>query len=393
MKQLAWYTAVVLLTLASIVLLYEFREAVFLFFLSLALAAVFRPLIQRLKKRGFPQVAAVLLPYFIAISILVGLIFLSWGPLTKEIQLATDDLAVAYNRILNRWPNGSPFQQALVEQLPPVADLSTAVTGEQGEALLPGVIGLASNLIGVVSSIAIILALSMYWSADRIYFERFWLSILPVHQRTRARDAWRDIEAGVGDYLRSEITQFLIALILLRLLYPLVGIEFPTLLALLGGIAWLIPWAGAILAILPAFLIGLSVNLGVAISAALVTLVVLVFLEFVVERRMVKKRTYDSLLVVLMLIVMVDVFGLVGVFIAPFLSAIIQSAGRRLWIKPKEESRAKPDVEITRLRARLTEMQETVENIVEPAPHIVNLIGRIDKIIEQTEGVLQDRYH
>ena len=391
MKQLAWYTAVVLLTLGGIFLLWEFREAAVLFFLSLALAAVFRPLIQRLKNRGLPQIVAVLLPYFVAIVILVGLIYLAWGPLTTEIQQATDNLAVSYARLLNQWGRGSPFQQGIAERLPPLDALMKAIAGEQGEALLQGVLGFASNLVSVISSIAIVLALSMYWSADRVYFERFWLSILPVQRRTRARDAWRDIETGVGEYLRSEITQLLIAVILLSFLYRLIGVPYPTLLALLGGLAWLIPWAGAILAMVPPFLIGLGANLGIATAGALVTLLVLSFLEFVVERRMVNTRSYNSLRVVLMLIAMVDVFGLAGVFLAPPLSAAIQSASKRLWVKPRDESRGEPEVELAKLRVRLMEAKEMAAKLEEPAPHISNLITRIDNLIEQSEEVLQDK--
>jgi putative permease len=387
-KQLAGYTAIVLLTLAGLLLLWEFREAAILFFLSLALAAVFRPLIQLLKNRGFPQIVAVMLPYLVAVLFLAGLIYIAWSPLMDEAQRATDNLAVSYARLLNQWSRGSPFQQAIADQLPLLDDLSFAVAGEQGEALVQGVLGVASNVFAVVSSIVIVLVLSMYWSADRVYFERFWLSILPVRKRTRARDAWRDIETGVGEYLRSEILQLFLAVILLAFLYRLVGVPYPTLLALLGGFAWLIPWAGAILAMVPPFLVGLGANLGVAVVGALVTLLVLLFLELVVERRMVNKRSNNSLLVVLMLIAMVDVFGLVGVFIAPPLSAAIQSAGKRLWIKPVEEARAEPEVEITKLRTRLTEAQEMAARLENPAPHLSNMIERIDKLIDRSEKVI-----
>jgi predicted PurR-regulated permease PerM len=267
--------------------------------LAIPLAAVFRPLIQRLKILGLPQIIAVLLPYFITIAALAGLLYLSWGSLSKEVQLAADNLVVSYDRFLVEWSRGSAFQQTITDQLPQLADFPAAIAGEQGEAFLIGLFGFTSNLFAVISSSVIVLVLSMYWSADRIYFERFWLSILPVQRRTRAREAWRDIRTNVGEFLRSDITQLLTAVILLALLYRLTGIQYPTLLALLCGLAWLIPWVGALLAMAPPFLIGLETNLGVAIVGALVTLLVLFFLEFVVERRIVNKRSYNSLLVVL----------------------------------------------------------------------------------------------
>jgi len=389
-KPLAWYTALVLLTLGGIVLLWQFHNAVILFLFSLALAAIYRPLIQRLAKLGLPRVLAVLMPYILTIAILAGLVYISWLPLTKEIQLASENLAVAYDRMLVHWSQGALVQHAITEQLPPLADFPIVFGGNQGEDFLLAIFGVTSNLLSVISSSVIVLVLSMYWSADRVHFERFWLSILPVQKRTQAREAWRDIESSVGDYLRSDSIQLFGAIILLAILYRLIGIQYPTLLALLCGFAWLIPWVGAILAMAPPLLIGMGTNPGVAIVGALVTLLVLLALEFLVEKHLVNRRSYNSMFAVLTLLAMVDVFGFVGVFIAPPLSAAIQSVSWRLWIKPRDVAESDPGMEIARLRSRLVDAQEMVEKIAEPPPHILNMIARVGTLLERSEEVLQD---
>jgi hypothetical protein len=89
---------------------------------------------------------------------------------------------------------------------------------------------------------------------------------------------------------------------------------------------------------------------------------------------------------------MVDVFGFVGIFIAPTVSAAIQSASWRLWIKPRDDAESDPGLEIARLRVRLLEAQEMVANFEEPPPHISNMITRMGTLIEQSEEVLQDHY-
>lgn len=391
MKQLARYSGIILLTLGMILLLWQFRNAVILFLLSLALAAIIRPLTQRFAKLGLPMIMAVLLPYFITIAALAGLVYISWLPLTKELQLASENLAVSYDRLLVQWSQGTLFQQAITEHLPPLTDFPAAITGEQDEEVLSGIFGFTSNFFSVVSSIVIALVLSMYWSADRVHFERFWLSILPVHKRTQAREAWRDIESSVGDYLRSDSIQLLGAVILLAILYRLIGMQYPTLLAILCGFAWLIPWVGAILAMAPPFLIGLGTNLGVAIVGALVTLLVLLALELLVEKHIVNRRSYNSITVILTLLAMVDVFGFVGVFIAPPLSAAIQSVSWRLWIKPRDVAESDPGLEISRLRAKLMEAQEMADKIAEPPPHIFSMIARIGTLLERSEELLLDQ--
>jgi len=77
----------------------------------------------------------------------------------------------------------------------------------------------------------------------------------------------------------------------------------------------------------------------------------------------------------------------VGVFIAPALSAAIQSVSWRLWIKPRDVAESDPGLEIARLRARLVEAQELAGNLAEPPPHIISMIARIGILLERSEAV------
>ena len=105
--------------------------------------------------------------------------------------------------VLPIWLEGSSFQQALVAQLPPPSKLFEALTGDQGQLVLPAVLGLTQGIGGVVSGAFIVLFLSIYWSINQIHFERLWLSLLPSDQRKQARDIWRTIELDLGAYIRQ----------------------------------------------------------------------------------------------------------------------------------------------------------------------------------------------
>lgn len=388
MKQVIRYTVVILLTLGGLLLLWEFREAIVLFLLSLALAAAFRPPVELLIARKFPRVPAILLTYFVGIAFLFLLIYLISGPLTRELQQATDNFAVAYTLIQEQWSEGNQFQQAIAGQLPPLETLYGAVAGEQGAAFFQTVVGFAANLFALLSGLAIVLALSLYWSADRVHFERLWLSLLPAGRRSRAREIWRDIEQGVGAYIRSEVFQAILAGLLLGTAYSLLGLRYPTLLALLGALAWLIPWLGAVLAVIPPLVIGLGEGLWLGLAAALVTLAVLVLMEMVVEKRFFDRRRYSSILLVLTVIALADVMGLIGILIAPPLAAAIQIAGSRLLAQPVGDSLVEPETSLTGLRTRLERVKGLADELNEAPPHIANLIHRLDRLIEETEEAL-----
>ena len=75
--------------------------------------------------------------------------------------------------------------------------------------------------------IVLVVVLSIYWASDSRYFERFWLSLLPLPEPRLARQPMADAGNGIGAYVRSEIAQSLLAGALLGAGYHLLGLSYP----------------------------------------------------------------------------------------------------------------------------------------------------------------------
>ncbi len=385
MKQLAWYTFVVLIALATLALFWQFRLALVLFLLSLVTAAAFRPVIDRLTEWHVPRVLAILLTYLGGVGIVGLLVFLASVPFVRELQDMTDQFAITYNWVRTTGENGTQFQKALAERLPPIDALYKGITRDRGTALARNVLGVASGVLDTISNLVIILILSIYWSADRFHFERLWLSMLPAGGRSQAREIWRDIERGVGSYIRSELVQSLLAAVLLYLFYRGLGSRYPTILAIVSALFWLIPWLGAVLAVVPAFLVGLGSGLVLAVLAALITLLTLGFLEIVVEPRFFNRRRYSSLFIVLMVIAMSDAFGLLGLFFAPPLAAAIQIFFSHILTQPASEPLPEPDTRFAHLREQIAQVEQMAQKVREESPHVVSLLERLEKLVDKAE--------
>jgi hypothetical protein len=216
-----------------------------------------------------------------------------------------------------------------------------------------------------------------------------WLSLLPFQARARARAVWQNIETGFGAYLRSQVIQSVLAVILLGLGYQALGLQYPVALALIGAIAWLIPWAGVLLAVIPAVLAGLSISPLLGVLAAALTIGVLAFLEFVVEPRLFKRERFSSLLVVIVLLVLADEYGLIGILLAPPVAAAIQICAGQL-LRSTTLSLATPPARpidlaqpLSVLQARLTSVQARLAAQPESAPELSNLVDRLTQLIEQ----------
>jgi predicted PurR-regulated permease PerM len=309
----------------------------------------------------------------------------------NELQQATDSFDQMYRQITANWPRGTSFQQMVGKQLPPPQNLYNAIAGEQGTQLLQNFLGVASNLMDSITKFAIILVLSIYWSFGRLNFEWQWISLLPVDKRRRVRDAWHELEEGVGGYVRSEIFQSVIAGVLLGVGYYLMGLKFPVLIALIGALLWLIPWLGAVLAMVLPLLAGLSGGSVLAIGAPLYTVVVLGFLELVVEPRLFTRRHYSSLLVVILMVAMAQAYGLIGLLLAPPLAAAIQTLFSSLTRATPIINQQDMAIQVKSLRERFSDLQEqiTIKEGDAPSPEVVNLVGRLNTIMEQAEQFLE----
>ncbi len=334
MKRLAQVTAMIVLTIGLVVLLWMFSSAVLLFVMSLVIAGAVRPLVVRLIARGFSRGAAYALVYVMIFTMLGSLIVVIANGLLNELQRAGDQLLQTYTSIMLRWPNGADWQQRIAAELPTREELLTALAGDQGSTIARGVVGFGTSLFDLLAQLVIVLSLSIYWSIDQEHFERLWLSLINAKHRARARSIWRSVEREVGAYVRSEATQGLLAAIVLGLAFYELGLPYPILLALWAGLAWLIPWVGVVLALIPATLVGLLTGPADAALAAAVTIAVFVGLEVWVEPRLYGRGRVSPVLVVITLMVMAQYAGILGMLLAPPLAALIQILGRELWFSP-----------------------------------------------------------
>ena len=206
-KQLVRFGAAVMATLLALAVLWQIRIVVVYVLISLTLAAALRPLVNRLVGRGIVVRAAWILLYVLALGCFGFVLFLTGETAINEIQQLGQTVSVQDAWRLPMWLEGSAFQQTVVARLPPPSKLFEALTGDQGQFVLPAILGFTQGIGGALSDAFIILFLSIYWSINQIHFERLWLSLLPAGQRKQARGIWRTIELDLGAYIRSEVSK------------------------------------------------------------------------------------------------------------------------------------------------------------------------------------------
>ncbi|HEX3998720.1 MAG TPA: AI-2E family transporter [Pirellulales bacterium] len=395
MTRIALNIATLFATLTGLAVLWEFRGAALIFCMSLALAAAVRPAVEFFIQRHWPVALAVGATYLPLLCVVGLLIFLSVSRMGDEFNQMVDDSGRAYQQIDEHWRHGNWIEQQIAQSMPSLgksdnAKSETAKHDGWELRVAKTLFGYTLSVAGVIFDALLVVVMSVYWSLDRVHFERLWLSLLSASTRVSARQIWRAIEKEIGKYLRSEFLQSLMAGLLLAFGFWLIGCSYPILLALVGAAAWLIPWVGALFAVLALTLTSLPTLItdstwhGVLVLAAatLYTCMVLLLLEILVEPRLFDRQRYSTVLTAFVAISLAMMWGVFGLLIGPPLAVVLQVFGsfllrRRLGLTGDT---AQGPAEVA---ARLAELRRSLAGSQSPHPELENFVDRLTTIMQE----------
>lgn len=386
MKRLMLYTAIVLATLLVLYILWQFRLVLLLFVLSLFVAAAIRPLVVRLTTWGMPKVGAQIVLYVVGVGAVLLILLLVGDRLLMELNILANRAVIEYESISRRWAEGATWQQTAVSYLSSLP-FATAEEAEL-EEMLPTFVFVTQGVATALGGLLLLLALSVYWSADQYRFERLWLSLLSPKRRAYARNGWREIERTVGSYLRSQAVQSVLAAFFLGFGAWAAHMDFPILLALLGALATLVPLFGGLVIALLAFGLGSLEGLSLGLGAATYTLVLFLALEFFVEPRLWPRKRRSFLFTILLIIPLLEAFGLWGLLVAPPLAAALEvliGQAYQFYLQREGTAVQLDDIE-TRYQQMLIKANQT-EEYRDLTPELQNLTKRFAALLANSRKI------
>jgi predicted PurR-regulated permease PerM len=385
-KQLLVIGTAVMTTVLALVVLWQFHIVVVYVLISLALAATIHPIARSESRHNLLTRLFLILLYVVSLGIFGLFIFLVGRFFISDLQELAQRISIQRIWMLPTWLEGGLFQQALARWLPTPDKLFEAISSQR-QLMLSTLLGFTQGVGGLVSGFFVILFLSIYWGINQNHFERLWLSLLPSEQRKHARDIWRTLEHDLGAYTRSEIIQSLLAVLLLGLGYWLLGSQYPALLAVVGAVAWLVPVVGAAMAVILPLLLGLLTGAELSLFMVGYTLIVLIGLQIWVEPRLFRRKWNNPILTLVILLALADAFGLLGIILAPPLSAVCQILWNRL---ASDRLAPDPAVQVSDLKERQARLRLTIEEMAgSPPPLVLSSMERLAGLLEKAEPILQ----
>ena len=230
-----------------------------------------------------------------------------------ELDEAVERLGAGYDRLRVSAGDSGALSEYLLHRLPPAAALYEAIGGARPTRLVDQALGVTRNVIdrGRPSSSSSSRCPPTGARSHEV-LERLWLSLVPARSRPRARDVWRTVERSVGTHMRSELTQSVLAVLILAVTFRLSRMPLPMLPALAAGVLRLIPFFGIPLVAAATFLAGNAIGPAAAAAAAIFAVLVIFALDRMVARRLLIARRPSPTLTVLLVVALVESNGLPG---------------------------------------------------------------------------------
>jgi predicted PurR-regulated permease PerM len=374
---------------------YRLGQVVLLFVLSIIVSAALSKGVLTLENRGVSRGYAILAWYLVIVGVLGLGIYLLGKPLGNEIQMIGERFPQQYDTLLSRFQRSDVgWQEGLAQRLPTTDAVLRGLSDGGATEIGFQIAGLTSGILNVVVSLIAILTLTFYWLIDQDRFERIWLTVLPVQQRSIARHAWRAIEYRVGAYVRSEAAQFVLTISILWIAFQILGVTYPALYALYGGVVQLIPWVGIPLTLVPLGLMLFNTPWWFVLATGIVITIVGTCMDRIIEPRLRGDAMVHPILTVLALMILGEASGILGMLIALPLAATLQivlSELVRVSVAPRGLALAAESTQIQELRDRIERLREDLPDDEGRRREAENMMHRIRVLLEHTEEVVRER--
>lgn len=316
--------------------LYLVRDALQLVYFSFILALGFSPMVRWIEQRkwfgrSLPRWTAILAFYVVLLSVVAVVLNI----IVPAVVAQARDLAQhvpEYNERVQSWL----VSKGLLQQQMTMAELATHAPSPN--ATFTGLLGAVNQVVEVLLTAFTVLLLSFYFLMEGEDLYKGLLRGLQPEARPRWWRIGNDAPSKVGGWLQG---QFLLCVMIggtSAIGFWLIGLPYFYVLALICGVAELIPIIGPIVAAVPAIAVGATVGVNSAVIVAVFLFVQQQIENNVIIPRLMQKQTGISpILVMIAILIGGSLLGVLGALLAVPTAAVIQILVREYFNSQEEQ--------------------------------------------------------
>jgi predicted PurR-regulated permease PerM len=329
----------VLLAAGLLVVGLVFRELVTLLLAVLITVLIAIPLAAfatRLARYRVPRAVGALLGLTLGLGVVAGILRLVIPQLVEELRTLANaipeivtSLQAEYSQLLGDAPGAAGDRlQRLVERFV-----------DQPLELLSPILSIGLGVLGALFTLVLILLTAYYMAVQPQPLIDGMLGLFPVEKRSRALRVMIRLRAAWIGWMRGVLADMVVTGTLLYIGLALAGLEFALLFSAFSALLVVVPYFGAIAGGIPPVLLALTISP----EKALVVLGIYVLVQqiegnVIIPLIMSRAVRLHPALIAIGVVVVGQLFGLVGLFVAVPILAAFQTLADELWVSPLERA-------------------------------------------------------
>jgi predicted PurR-regulated permease PerM len=293
-------------------------------------------LADRLEARGIPRALGAFAGLLAGLAVLATVIALVIPPFVDQTEEFVDSVPATVEDLeetVGDWVGANPTEVGNSVQ-----DFLERYVDDP-ESLIGPLTSIGLSVVGILGALLFMLLTAFFIAVRPQPLVDGLLSLFPPDRRDdalrlteRLRDAW------IG-WLQGVAVDMVVTGVLLYIGLSLIGLDFAIFFAVFSALLVVIPYFGAILGAIPVVLFALAEGPGTAAAALAVYLVVQQIESNVIIPLVMAQRTkLHPALIAIGVVLVGQLFGFVGLFVAvPIISGFVILVDE-LWVKPHEEA-------------------------------------------------------
>jgi predicted PurR-regulated permease PerM len=334
-KKLAFYVVVVLLAAALVYFIYTYREKIARvlspFFITVLLVYIVKPLSDRLTAKKIQVGISILLVYLFMLALLAAISIYLVPELAaniRELMETLPEFISSYESIftdllsvINSSNWSEQVKSAVFEQI-------AKIVGQARDflvRLLENGLQLIVDMARIIVDLTIALVLTYYTIKDGERFKEAALRLLPRRWRNGMTETCKEISRVLAGFIQGQLMIAFIVGILESIGLMIVGMRYPLVLGMLGGLANIIPYFGPYIGAIPAVAIALTISPMKAVWTVVVFLAVQQIDNNFISPKMIESRLgLHPVATIFAVLAGGEFFGIAGMLLAVPVTAILR---------------------------------------------------------------------
>lgn len=332
-----------------------FRTAVVCVAAAAILSYVLLPAVDglcRIRVRGIrrrtQRLVATILVFLAFAGVLAGAIALSVPPIQNEAREFVENFSHYKESAVGLVESAaSAYARTVPEQVKrQIERIDYSQIAAKVTDYVRGALNVVTTSLGFMVELILIPVLAFYFVFDHRTLSREIYGLFPASRRREAIKIGRSVGHVLQSYIFGQLILCAIAGALTGLFLTAMGMPYVVVLAVLAGVTRAIPVIGPVVSGVPIVLVGLLNFDGLAAPLALLAFVIVMHFaesKFIMPLLIGERLNLHPAVVIIALLVGAEFFGLVGMFLAAPVAAVIRELLRHYYIVPRRSQQAARD--------------------------------------------------